>query len=66
MIGPVHDFRQIIPIVRIRTSFDARRIETIQSQNLNRAFDSQMMKFIGDVQEDNIILCSKRDKKANR
>ena len=61
MIGPVHDFRQIIFIVRIRASFDARGIETIQSQDLNRAFDSQMMEFVGYIQVDNIILCGERE-----
>ena len=56
MIGPVHDFGHVVLIFRARTSFDTDRIETVQTEDLYRTFDAQMVQFIGDVQVDDIFL----------
>ena len=63
MIGPMHDFGHVVFIVRTRTAFDTRRIETIQAQDLYRTFDTQVVQFISNIQIDDIFLNT--EKKVN-
>lgn len=66
MVRPVDDLVDVVRVRWIRTAFDARGVEVIQTENLNRAFDTQMVQFVRHIQINDILLEQRHNPRSIR